>query len=454
MLLNTALNDLMNMQDVGHSIRLVSDNATEKATFEKIAVIGLGYVGLPLAVCLAEKFQTVAGFDISDQRIREIRQGYDNTKEIGAKALRKCGLTVSDQLEDLRDSSFYIVTVPTPINDAREPDLEPLRYACRMLGKTLKKGDVVVFESTVYPGVTEDICTPILQKVSGLKVGEDFGVGYSPERINPGDKINTVENVIKVVSGDTPETLERVKAVYGLAIGAGLHCAPNIKVAEAAKVLENTQRDINIALMNEMSLICNKIGISTNEVIDAAATKWNFMPFTPGLVGGHCIGVDPYYLASLAEKIGHHPQVILAGRRTNDGMVRHIADATLRMMIEKGGSVRDMRVGVCGVTFKENVPDIRNSKALELINYLRGYGVQPVVHDPHCVPETARQFGVELCDDDGFSDLDVLVVATPHRVYVNDPRFLDKLRDDGILVDVRGAFRNSRKARALSYWSL
>ncbi len=454
MLVNTALNDLMQLTEVNRSIRLVADNDSVKARFENIAIIGLGYVGLPLAVRLAEKFENVAGFDISSRRVREIQDGKDSTNEICARALKTCGLQVSDELRDLQDASFYIVTVPTPINDAREPDLGPLKHACKLIGPNIEKGDVVVFESTVYPGVTEDICGPILERISGLKAGRDFGLGYSPERINPGDKINTIENVIKIVSGDTPETLERVQAVYSLAIDAGLHCAPNIKVAEAAKVLENTQRDINIALMNEMSLICNKIGISTNDVIDAAATKWNFMRFTPGLVGGHCIGVDPYYLASLAEKIGHHPQVILAGRRTNDGMVRHIADATLRLMIEKGGATRDMRVGVCGITFKEDVPDIRNSKSLELINFLRGYGIEPMVHDAHCAPETAKEFGVDLCEADEMTNLDVMIVATPHKAYASDPRVLDKVNKDGILVDVRGAFRNSKKTRALTYWSL
>ncbi len=453
-ILNTALSDLTHVSEVERSIRLVLDNTPTKATFENIAVVGLGYVGLPLAVCLSEKFKKVAGFDISDRRVGEIQRGHDATNEINEFALKRSGLRVSNNLAEIAEASFYIVTVPTPINDARQPDLSPLRSACEMIGPNLDKGDVVVFESTVYPGVTEDFCAPILEEFSGLKAGRDFGLGYSPERINPGDKINTVENVVKVVSGDTPDTLNRVIAVYDLVIEAGVHAAPNIKVAEAAKVLENTQRDVNIALMNEMSLICDKIGISTNEVIEAAATKWNFLPFTPGLVGGHCIGVDPYYLASLAEKVGHNPQVIMAGRRTNDGMVRHIADAALRLMIEKGSAVRDLRVGVCGITFKENVPDVRNSKALELIEALRGYGIDPLVHDPHCSPDIVRPLGVKLCSAEDMSDLDLMMLATPHEKFIYDSRFLDKIRDDGILVDVRGAFRNSKKARALTYWSL
>ena len=454
MLLNAELGNLTKLRRSERALHLVLDNAPEKATFENIAVVGLGYVGLPLAVRLSEKFARVAGFDISKQRIAEINNGFDATKEISAKALQRCGLRASRNLGEVADASFYIVTVPTPINDARQPDLSPLESACEMVGAYLKKGDVIVFESTVYPGVTEEFCAPILEKISGLSAGKDFGLGYSPERINPGDKINTIENVVKVISGDSAETLERVKAVYELVVDAGLHAAPNIKVAEASKVLENTQRDINIALMNEMSLICDKVGISTNEVIEAASTKWNFLPFTPGLVGGHCIGVDPYYLAMLAEKVGHHPQVILAGRRTNDGMVRHVASTALRLMIERGDSVRDMRVGVCGITFKEDVPDIRNSKSLELVELLREYSINPIVHDPHCDPEEAKSLGFELCSTKEFCDMDLMILATPHRKYIGERGFLNRIRDDGILMDVKGIYRNSEQAKALKYWSL
>lgn len=452
-MLNTALN-VQKTERVKTPIRFVLDNVKEKASFENVAVVGLGYVGLPLAVCLAEQFQNVAGFDISTQRVAEINNGYDATNELSKNVVQGSGLLASSDVSSLEDSSFFIVTVPTPINDAHQPDLSPLQSACDMIGPFLKVGDVVVFESTVYPGVTEDFCAPILEKLSGLKACEDFGLGYSPERINPGDKVNTVENTIKVVSGDSPETLERVKAVYNTVIKAGLHVAPTIKVAEASKVLENTQRDINIALMNEMSQICGKIGVNTNEVIEAAGTKWNFLKFTPGLVGGHCIGVDPYYLATLAEKVGHHPQVILAGRRTNDGMVRHVADTTLRMLIKKGGDIREMRVGVCGITFKENVPDIRNSKSLEVVEALRGFGITPLVHDPYCTPDAAVAAGFELCTADEMSNLDAMVLATPHADYMNDPKFLQKIQEDGILVDVRGAFRRSNEAKALRYWSL
>ncbi|RLJ59539.1 UDP-N-acetyl-D-galactosamine dehydrogenase [Litoreibacter meonggei] len=452
-MLNTALK-VRKVERPDAPIRLVLDNAKTKAMFENIAVVGLGYVGLPLAVCLADQFNSVTGFDISEQRVAEINHGYDATNELDTDALLNSGLDASTNASSMANASFFIVTVPTPINDAHQPDLSPLESACNMIGPHLKKGDVVVFESTVYPGVTEDYCAPILERMSGLTASKDFGLGYSPERINPGDKVNTVENTIKVVSGDSPETLERVKAVYNMVIKAGLHVAPTIKVAEASKVLENTQRDINIALMNEMSQICDKVGISTSDVIEAAGTKWNFLKFTPGLVGGHCIGVDPYYLASLAEKVGHNPQVILAGRRTNDGMVRHVADATLKLLIERGGDIRGMRVGVCGISFKENVPDIRNSKSVELVEALRGYGITPLVHDTHCSHEVAKAAGVELCSAEEMSNLDAMVLATPHSDYTSDPYFLRKIQNDGILVDVRGVFRSTEEAKALRYWSL
>ncbi len=452
-MLNTVM-DAQKIERVDTPIRFVLDNVKIKATFENVAVVGLGYVGLPLAVCLAEQFQNVAGFDISKQRVAEINNGYDATNELTKEVVQGSGLTASTEASSLADASFFIVTVPTPINNAHQPDLSPLQSACNMVGPYLKKGDIVVFESTVYPGVTEDYCAPILEKLSGLKAGEDFGLGYSPERINPGDKANTVENTIKVVSGDSQATIDRVIAVYDKVIKAGLHVAPTIKVAEASKVLENTQRDINIALMNEMSQICDKVGIETNDVIEAAGTKWNFLKFTPGLVGGHCIGVDPYYLASLAEQVGHHPQVILAGRRTNDGMVRHVADTTLRMLIKKAGDIREMRIGVCGISFKENVPDIRNSKALEVVDALRGFGITPLVHDPHCSPDVAVAAGYELCTAAEMSDLDAMVLATPHNEYIENPDFLKKIKEDGILVDVRGVYRDSVEAKELRYWSL
>ena len=435
-------------------IRLVADQNVRKAQFESIAVVGLGYVGLPLAVKLGDKFASVTGFDISKKRIFDLKSGFDATGEIETTELLRSGINATTDLSDITDASFYIVTVPTPINDVRQPDLSPLQSACEAIGLVLEKGNIVVFESTVYPGVTEEFCAPILEKLSGLTSGRDFGLGYSPERINPGDDTNTIDKVVKVVSGDSDETLARVQAVYGLVVEAGIYSAESIQVAEAAKVLENTQRDINIALMNEMSLICDKIGISTRDVIDAAATKWNFVPYMPGLVGGHCIGVDPYYLAALSEKVGHHPQLILAGRRTNDSMVEHVGNSALRLMVEQGTPVRDMRVAVCGVTFKEDVPDIRNSKALELIKHLRSYSVEPLIHDPHCDADEAAALGFDLCDTNELFDLDMMIMVTPHEEYVRDEGYLTRIKPKGMLLDVKGVYRNSQYANSLTYWSL
>ena len=425
-----------------------------KSHRESIAVIGLGYVGLPLAVHLAESFANVQGLDISTRRIAELHNGIDATNEIQTNDLLSCGLEVSDQTVDIADASFYIVTVPTPITANKQPDLSPLDSACRTVGPHLKKGDIVVFESTVYPGVTEDHCGPLLEQISGLKAGKDFGLGYSPERINPGDKVNTVNNVVKVISGDCDATIDRMYAVYSSVIDAGLHVCPSIKVAEASKVIENTQRDVNIALMNEVSVICDRIGIDSADVIEAASTKWNFVPFTPGLVGGHCIGVDPYYLASLAEKVGHNPQVIMAGRRQNDSMVAHIKDAVLRLLIEHGGSLKDKRIGVFGITFKEDVPDVRNSKTIELIKELKSYGLDIMIHDPHCSNDIAKSEGVELSDPDDMKDLDLMLLAVPHQKFREDKEFLSRIGNKGILVDLRGAYRKNPEIEKMTYWSL
>jgi UDP-N-acetyl-D-galactosamine dehydrogenase len=435
-------------------LHLVADNAPAKVALEKIAVVGLGYVGLPLAVQLAGEFEQVTGFDISARRVDQINGGFDASNEVDDDTLLKCGLRASRDLASIADASFYIVTVPTPINDSHQPDLSPLTSACEIVGQILRKGDVVVFESTVYPGATEEVCATLLEKVSGLSLGADFGLGYSPERINPGDKVNTLKSVMKVISGDSEATLRRVKAVYETVIDAGLHEASSIKVAEASKVLENTQRDINIALMNEMSMICDKVGINTHEVIEAASTKWNFIRMSPGLVGGHCIGVDPYYLANLAESLGHVPQLIMAGRRTNEAMVRHTADAALRLLIKQGGSITDKRVAICGITFKEDVPDMRNSKPLELIEVLRGYGIEPLIHDPHCGSDDAKAQGITLCSTEQLAGLDMMILTTAHREYMRDPGFLNRIRAGGILMDVKGAHRKSEKADTLTYWSL
>jgi len=424
------------------------------ATKERIVVIGLGYVGFPLAIALAEKFDGVVGFDISDHRVNTLRAGSDFTGEISDERMAGSSLLTTSDTADMADSNFYIATVPTPVCEGNRPNLSPLYSACGIIGKYLSKGDVVVFESTVYPGVTEDVCGPLLEKVSGLKVGVDFNLGYSPERINPGDRKKPLESIVKTVSGDTPETLERVAAVYQEIIKAGIFKTSSIKVAEASKVIENTQRDINIALMNELALICNRIGISTIEVIEAAATKWNFIPFTPGMVGGHCIGVDPYYLAALSEKLGHHPQVILSGRRVNDGMASYIANAILKKLALRDCSIRRARIGVFGISFKENVPDIRNSKAIELINELKSFGLSVMVNDPQVSQADATKENIELMAESDMQNLDLAVVIVPHKKYLDNPGFLDCLLPDGVLFDVKSAFRNRTLPEASDYWAL
>ena len=341
------------------------------------AVIGLGYVGLPVAMALAKQFAPVIGFDISSRRIDELRNAYDATGEVAEAELRASSLILSSDPDALDRASFFVVTVPTPINSARHPDLSPLESACALIGPRLRRGSVVVFESTVYPGLTRNICGPLLAKSSGLQQGVDFKLGYSPERINPGDREHRLETIMKIVSGEDNDTLERVAAVYGRIVSAGIHRAPSIEVAEAAKVIENTQRDLNIALMNELAIIFDRLEIPTRDVLDAAGTKWNFLPFTPGLVGGHCIGVDPYYLTARAEAVGYYPEVILAGRRINDGMGGYIARRLVKLLIAAERPVKGAKVGILGITFKENVPDLRNSRVPDIIMELREFGIEP-----------------------------------------------------------------------------
>lgn len=428
--------------------------AAEKDTYERIAIVGLGYVGLPLATRLAYQFEDVVGFDICTDRIDALQQGVDRTNEIETGFLNGSGLKITSSKSAINNASFYIVTVPTPITENHQPDLGPLRSACRTIASYLNAGDVVVFESTVYPGVTEDICGQLLADLSGLRLGVDFSIGYSPERVNPGDTTNTIEKVTKVVAGQNEKTQRRIADVYKKVVPAGLFLAPSIKVAEAAKVLENVQRDVNIALMNEVSLICDKIGIKSKDVIDAASTKWNFARYEPGLVGGHCIGVDPYYLASLADQVGLHPEVILAGRRVNDGMVGHVADQIIRILIETGQSPSSARIGIFGIAFKEDVPDLRNSKAIGLIKRLWDYGLDPMVSDPHCDPLSAQREGIYLSNADDMNDLDLLVVTCPHRVYRQDTKFLRRVRKNGGIVDIKGAFATHANAKKHTYWSL
>ncbi|HEU4499797.1 MAG TPA: nucleotide sugar dehydrogenase, partial [Sphingomicrobium sp.] len=384
---------------------------------ERIAVIGLGYVGLPLAVALARKFDTI-GFDVSERRVEELRQGNDSTNEISAEELRSSSLQLTADPAAVEGRTIYIVTVPTPIDEANRPDFTAILSACELVGAALAAGAAVVFESTVYPGATEEICGPALERSSGLKCGVDFQLGYSPERINPGDKDHPLEKIVKVVAGQDEATLQRLSAVYGSIIEAGIHGAPSIKVAEAAKVIENTQRDVNIALMNEISKICELVGIRSSEVLAAAGTKWNFLKFHPGLVGGHCIGVDPYYLTAKAEQLGYRPEVILSGRRINDSMGPYVAQQLVKRLAEHDLPLKKLRVGVLGLTFKENVPDIRNSKVVDIIRELKSYGVDPLIHDPLAHQEAVqREFGIELSPLTEFRDLHALILAVPHHHY-------------------------------------
>jgi len=410
----------------------------------KIAIIGLGYVGLPLAVEFGKKYPVI-GFDINQHRIDELRSGQDHTLEVSTEELQNSEqLDFSADLDDLKKSNFFIVTVPTPVDQVNRPDLTPLKKASETVGYALKKGDIVVYESTVFPGATEEVCIPILEKVSGLKFNQDFFAGYSPERINPGDKVNTLTKIKKITSGSNAEVANIVDAVYASIITAGTHKASSIKVAEAAKVIENTQRDLNIALVNELSVIFDRIGIDTLDVLEAAGSKWNFLPFRPGLVGGHCIGVDPYYLTHKAEEVGYHPQVILAGRRINDNMARYVARNTIKLMLQNGIDVPRAKVGVLGVTFKENCPDIRNSKVADLIKELEFWGAQVVVADPWAdADEVRHEYGIELGQVDAQNPVDSVIVAVGHNEFrslsANELRSYVKC-EKPVLADVKSLF--------------
>lgn len=418
----------------------------------KIAIIGLGYVGLPLAVEFGKKYPVI-GFDINQHRIDELRSGQDHTLEVSTEELRNSErLGFSANLDDLKKSNFFIVTVPTPVDQVNRPDLTPLKKASETVGYALKKGDIVVYESTVFPGATEEVCIPILEKVSGLKFNQDFFAGYSPERINPGDKVNTLTKIKKITSGSTPEVANIVDAVYASIITAGTHKASSIKVAEAAKVIENTQRDLNIALVNELSVIFDRIGIDTLDVLEAAGSKWNFLPFRPGLVGGHCIGVDPYYLTHKAEEVGYHPQVILAGRRINDNMARYVARNTIKLMLQNGIDVPRAKVGVLGVTFKENCPDIRNSKVADLIKELELWGVQVVVADPWAdADEVRHEYGIELGKVDAQNPVHSVIVAVGHNEFrslsANELRSYVKC-EKPVLADVKSLFDRTEMSDA------
>ena len=412
----------------------------------KIAVIGLGYVGLPLARLFATKY-SVVGFDINAERIAELQSGKDSTLEVSEELLTQVtknepsaeiGLFCTDNLEILKDCNYYVVTVPTPVDATNRPDLTPLYKSSETVGKVLKKGDIVIYESTVYPGVTEDECVPVLEKVSGLKFNTDFFVGYSPERINPGDKEHTVEKILKVTAGSTPEIGKKVDHLYASVISAGTHLAPSIKVAEAAKVIENSQRDINIAFVNELAKIFNLMGVDTHEVLEAAGTKWNFLPFKPGLVGGHCIGVDPYYLAQKAQEFGYHPEIILAGRRMNDSMGKYVSSEVVKLMVQEDIKVKGANILVLGVTFKENCPDVRNTKAVDVINNLSSYGANVTIYDPWAEPsEVMHEYKLKTTNELPNSKFDAVVLTVAHKEFLNLdlPSMLNK---KGILYDVKG----------------
>jgi UDP-N-acetyl-D-galactosamine dehydrogenase len=423
----------------------------------KIAVIGLGYVGLPVAISFGKKCKGVIGFDVSKPRVDGLKAGKDKNGDVSDSDISSSDVSFSYNEDDLKSCNFFIVAVPTPIDEMKRPDLRPLIGASEIIGRVISRGAIIVFESTVYPGVTEDICGPIISKISGYRQSVDFFLGYSPERINPGDTEHRLETIVKVVSGENADTLETVSSVYSMIIDAGVHKASSIKVAEAAKVIENTQRDLNIALMNELSIIFDKMNIPSRDVFDAAATKWNFLRFHPGLVGGHCIGVDPYYLTTKAEQLGYRPQVILSGRRINDGMGAFIANRAVKLMIGNQIKIKGAKVGILGLTFKENVSDIRNSRVPDIIHELEEFGVIPMVYDPIVNPDEVRhEFGVELTGIEEFRDLHCLIIAVSHSGFVSSgfKWVKEMISKDGVLLDIKGAFYNSDDKESITYWSL
>ena len=423
-----------------------------------IAVIGLGYVGLPLAVTFGRKFPTI-GFDIKEQAIESYKRCHDPNCEVTEEGFKAAqNIIFTSDPADIGKADYCIVAVPTPIDSARQPDLSPLKGASTLVGKNMKQGAVVIFESTVYPGTTEEVCVPILEKESGMKWKKDFFVGYSPERINPGDKEHTLTKIVKVVSGDTEETLDKVADLYDAIIDAGVYRAASVKEAEAAKVIENTQRDLNIALMNELAVIFDKLDIDTLNVLEAAGTKWNFLPFRPGLVGGHCIGVDPYYLTYKAETVGYHPEVILAGRRINDGMGKFVADKTIKLMLQGKVNLGATKVGILGLTFKENCPDLRNSRVVDIIDELKTFGIEILVHDPRADnAEAEKFFGISLCRWEDLKDLGALILAVPHREYLEKSieDFTGTLSSNGCLVDVKSVLDVKEiQEKGVNFWRL
>jgi UDP-N-acetyl-D-galactosamine dehydrogenase len=430
---------------------MIYQNLSSKKT--TLAVIGLGYVGLPVALAFAKKIKVI-GFDISAEKIKTLQSGKDPNFELGDEAFEDTEITFTNQLEDLQEATCFVVAVPTPIDASNMPDLTPLLSASKTVGKVLKKGDYVIYESTVYPGCTEEACIPVLEEHSGLKFNEDFKVGYSPERINPGDKVHTLATIIKVVSGCCEESLEQIAQIYELVVDAGVHRASSIKVAEAAKIIENTQRDLNIALMNELSLIFNKMNINTYEVLAAAGTKWNFLKFTPGLVGGHCIGVDPYYLTYKASKLGHNPKVILSGRSINDSMGYYVANQTIKNVLKSGKQLTDLHILLMGVTFKENVKDIRNSKVVDIIRELQDFNIKLDIIDSMAESKDfEHEYGVPLNSSIG-KNYDAVIVAVNHEEYkdLDEAYFQSITHKDALLVDIKGTYRE--RIKTMKYWSL
>ncbi len=427
----------------------------------KVSLVGLGYVGMPIAVAFAKKV-SVIGFDINKAKIELYRSGIDPTNEVGNEAIKNTKVDFTADETRLKEAKFHIVAVPTPVNADKTPDLTPVEGASKTLGRNLTKGSIVVYESTVYPGVTEDVCVPILEAESGLKCGVDFKVGYSPERINPGDKVHRLETITKIVSGMDEETLDTVAKVYELVVEAGVHRAESIKVAEAAKVIENSQRDINIAFMNELSIIFNKMGIDTKAVLEAAGTKWNFLKFSPGLVGGHCIGVDPYYLTYKAEMLGYHSQIILSGRRINDDMGKYVAENVVKKLIKADTPVKAAKVAILGFTFKENCPDTRNTKVIDIVNELGDYGIKPVICDPAAdADEAFRLYGVEFADMSEIKDMDAVVIAVSHKEFADmtiedfGAMFKDVPNEKKVLIDIKGILnRKEAESKGYSYWRL
>ena len=428
---------------------------------EKISLVGLGYVGMPIAVAFAKKADVI-GFDISKEKVKLYKKGIDPTKEVGDDVIKDTTVEFTADETKLKEAKFHIVAVPTPVNADHTPDLKPVESASRTVGRNLTKGSIVVFESTVYPGVTEEICIPILEKESGMKCGEDFKVGYSPERINPGDKVHRLETIVKVVSGIDEESLDIIAKVYELVVDAGVHRAESIKVAEAAKVIENSQRDINIAFMNELSIIFNKMGIDTKAVLKAAGTKWNFLNFFPGLVGGHCIGVDPYYLTYKAEQLGYHSQIILSGRRINDDMGKYVVENLIKSLIKADVPVKDSKVAILGFTFKENCPDTRNTRVIDIVDELKEYGINPMIADPEADAEEAKhEYGLVFDSLEDLKDMDAIVIAVGHDQFLNlsqeDLNGMFKIgsNDNKVLLDIKGVLnRKEYEEAGYKYWRL